>query len=917
MWRRRLSLFVAALFTLTASAEFEVDGIYYENVPGTSDEVYVWGIWQTYEGSTSMSIPSIIKVGEYTYKVTQVRGAFKGVTTIESVHLPSSIMVIDNQAFNGCANLSEINLPESLQRIGYGAFANCTSLHEIKLPSSLKSLGEYAFAGSGLREVVVPPSCTEIEQYIFQNCRQLERVVLPDTWTSIPYKTFEECYNLQSINLPSSLTRILDNAFGYCHALESIEIPNGVTVIYGEAFRNCIGLKSVSFPSSLTEIGAGAFSNCTALESVSIPSSVTTIGERAFWGCPLIKEVVLEDGESELRISDDTIVLWERETYDEDAIDSGTWHFLHYNWCNTTFPYVEKLYIGRPLTVDPFLVTATLTDITFGDQVLEIREVAFKCCETLQSVTLSSSIKSIGAEAFLSCHKLRNVVIPEGCTQIGERAFRESGCTNITLPQSLTKIGEEAFSYTGVSHIDIPPQIETIEEGTFQYSNLKSISLGNVITIKGEAFRGSKLRCLEIPVSVKTIEGLVFRDCPLENIKVNSLTPPDIDGYTFGDTSIPLYVPERAFDEYCATRYWKEFVNIRKTEDGIPVSSVTMTVPEIQLEIGKSRRLPYTVFPVYADNTALEWSSSNESAVTVNPNGEVTAVGVGESLISYATLDSTNLTGTINVKVAAQETLPVADGAITPGRYYLTTTRTAPGKYLGVDRAVLTRTNKPDESCCWIVEPQGDNMFHISNAATGKYLMSSDCSLTSAEPVDLYLFTGQAAYGISRENDPKSKLFLNAFKDTEFVTSWSYDAGSSWALVPDEGQVLEIAIKRQSDELRLGDVESMMAKVYPETAANPTLLYLSENPDVVTVDEDGMMTGLAEGYADIVVSAADGYGASAKYRVTVTAQTARPEIVSEINEPEVWYDLQGRRVATPQTRGLFISNGRKVLRTGR
>lgn len=915
MWRRRLSLFVAALFTLTASAEFEVDGIYYENVPGTSDEVYVWGIWQTYEGSTSMSIPSIIKVGEYTYKVTQVRGAFKGVTTIESVHLPSSIMVIDNQAFNGCANLSEINLPESLQRIGYGAFANCTSLHEIKLPSSLKSLGEYAFAGSGLREVVVPPSCTEIEQYIFQNCRQLERVVLPDTWTSIPYKTFEECYNLQSINLPSSLTRILDNAFGYCHALESIEIPNGVTVIYGEAFRNCIGLKSVSFPSSLTEIGAGAFSNCTALQSVSIPSSVTSIEYNAFGNCPLLKEVIFEDGESELFISDErTTIEIEEESIETGIINGST---------NSAFPYAETLYIGRPLQNCPFRYDKAIKEVTFGNNVTEIKEASFLGCEYLRTATLSSSIKTIGATAFQGCYRLTDVAIPEGAlTTIGEKAFYQTSSSNITLPESLTEIGAYAFyACSYLNHISLPPLIETIEEGTFQGSGLYSVDLGNVRSIGENAFKDSKLRSVELPTSVKIIGAGAFSDCGgLFDVKANSLTPPEIQASTFATGLITLYVPERAFDEYSATRYWKDCFEIKSSEEHIPVSVIFIFTRERELKCGETYQVPYGVYPDFASDKSLVWTSSNEASVIVDENGLLTAVAPGESVISFSTVDSPEgeeLSLSVNIKVAPRETLPVADGAITPGRYYLTTTRTAPGKYLGVDRAVLTRTNKPDESCCWIVEPQGDNMFHISNAATGKYLMSSDCSLTSAEPVDLYLFTGQAAYGISRENDPKSKLFLNAFKDTEFVTSWSYDAGSSWALVPDEGQVLEIAIKRQSDELRLGDVESMMAKVYPETAANPTLLYLSENPDVVTVDEDGMMTGLAEGYADIVVSAADGYGASAKYRVTVTAQTARPEIVSEINEPEVWYDLQGRRVATPQTRGLFISNGRKVLRTGR
>ncbi|GEM_PF-3287775 len=908
MWRRCLSLFVAALCSLYASAEFEVDGIFYEHVPGTSDEVYVWGNWQTYEGTTSMSIPSIIKNGAYTYRVTQISGAFKGVTTIESVHLPNTITHITNSAFHGCTNLKSINIPESLQYIGDRAFVNCVNIHEIDLPSSLKSLGEYAFAGSGLREIVIPPSCTEIDQYVFQNCRQLERVVLPDTWTRIPYKTFEECYNLKSINLPSSLTTIGSNAFGYCHALESIEIPDGVTVINSEAFRNCIRLKSVSFPSSLTEIQGSAFYYCTALESVSIPPSVTTIEGNAFGDCPLVKEVIFEDGVSELFVSDE-----EWSIKDEHGSNIYT---------NSVFPYAETLYIGRPLQNAPFSGDEVIKKVTFGNNVTEIKEAAFRYCENLQSVTLSQSVKTIGAEAFYQCYRLNDVVIPEGSiTTIGEKAFYRTLCSNITLPESLTEIGARAFYCCSFRFISLPPKVKTVEEETFAYSHLYSVDLGNVSTIGENAFKSSNLRSVELPASVKTIGAGAFADCGgLFDVKANSLTPPEIQASTFMAGLITLYVPERAFEEYSTTQYWKDFFEVKSSSEHIPVSVVFIFTGERELKCGEKYQVPYSVYPDFASDKTLVWTSSNEACVIVDENGLLTAVAPGESIISLSTADTAEGEGislSVNIKVAPQETLPVAEGAIKPGRYYLTTTRTASGKYLGVDRAVLTRTNKPDESCCWIVEPKGGNMFHISNASTGKYLMSADCSLTSAEPVDLYLFTGQAAYGICRENDPKSRLFLNAFKDTEFVTSWSYDAGSSWAIAPDEGQVMEIDIKRPTDELRLGDVESMMAKVYPETAANPALLYISENPDVVTVDDDGMITGIAEGFADIVISAADGYGALVKYRVKVTAPTARTEIESEINAPEVWYDLQGRRVATPQTRGLFISNGHKVLRTGR
>ena len=69
-----------------------------------------------------------------------------GMAGFSSVHLPSTLKVIDAQAFNNQSRLMNINFPEGLVSIGEQAFYNCGSLIKIDLPSSLQTIGAKAFS---------------------------------------------------------------------------------------------------------------------------------------------------------------------------------------------------------------------------------------------------------------------------------------------------------------------------------------------------------------------------------------------------------------------------------------------------------------------------------------------------------------------------------------------------------------------------------------------------------------------------------------------------------------------------------------------------------------------------------------------------------------------------------------------------
>lgn len=71
-------------------------------------------------------------------------GVFEGLSRIESVTLPESVTEIGEDAFNGCTNLSNIQLPTMLQTIEDRAFKD-TGLKNVDIPASVTNIGLGAF----------------------------------------------------------------------------------------------------------------------------------------------------------------------------------------------------------------------------------------------------------------------------------------------------------------------------------------------------------------------------------------------------------------------------------------------------------------------------------------------------------------------------------------------------------------------------------------------------------------------------------------------------------------------------------------------------------------------------------------------------------------------------------------------------
>ena len=84
------------------------------------------------------------------------------------------------------------------------------------------------------------------------------------------------------------------------------------------------------------------------------------------------------------------------------------------------------------------------------------------------------------------------------------------------------------------------------------------------------------------------------------------------------------------------------------------MASVSLSESTLALSVGATEALVATVSPSNADNKAKSWSSSDTTVATVDPLGNVTAVGAGTATITVRTTDG-NKTDTCAVTVTASD----------------------------------------------------------------------------------------------------------------------------------------------------------------------------------------------------------------------------------------------------------------------
>ncbi|MDZ8117803.1 Ig-like domain-containing protein [Pontiella sp. NLcol2] len=254
----------------------------------------------------------------------------------------------------------------------------------------------------------------------------------------------------------------------------------------------------------------------------------------------------------------------------------------------------------------------------------------------------------------------------------------------------------------------------------------------------------------------------------------------------------------------------------------IPVTGISVSPSARSIIEQRTDTVKATLSPADASDKRILWSSDNTAVATVDELGVITAVSAGSATIT-ATAQDGGYSDTAVITVNPFVPFGVAEVAVHPAARVIRAGETAP----------LTKTVYP------------------ANAATQTVSWSSDNP--SVATVDA------------------SGVVTAVAEGTALITATSTDGGltdTSIITVPPPIAVTEVELAPANRLIAVGDTVQLNETVLPSAAADPSVTWTSLNPAVATVSSSGLVTGVAGGSAQIVVTTVDG-GFSATNETTV------------------------------------------------
>lgn len=253
-------------------------------------------------------------------------------------------------------------------------------------------------------------------------------------------------------------------------------------------------------------------------------------------------------------------------------------------------------------------------------------------------------------------------------------------------------------------------------------------------------------------------------------------------------------------------------------------SSVNIRVAKTTLGIGEEVSIDATVSPANASDTYVTWSSSDTSVVSVY-DGEIVAKNYGTATITAETVNGKKSSVKITVKEIVAEKVIISGWSDT-NDYYIG------------DSFALAASVSPE---------------NVDNPAIG-WSSSNDKIATVSEDGNVKLISaGEVEIKATASNGVSAKVTVNV----------------------KEKQVEAVKIEDTEIEMLLGETYALNAIVTPDDATNPKVTWSVENPDVVSVSEDGSVKALACGETVITATSNN----SIKDSVTVKVSGIKAESI--------------------------------------
>lgn len=843
---------------------------------GTSD-VGIGEIWIQFYISDVCRIDKVSTGGSLggsgtLYKVysNALAGGFFNNKNLKRVILPRELPAIGMYMFNN-SNVENVVMSDSPSEIGGLAFAGC-ALKSISVPTSVTKIGNAAFQGSAISDITLPESCIEIGDCVFQDTK-LNHINLKHL-QFIGEDAFEGVPLTGTIDL-CNITNIPAGAFADTEVNEII-FSSALKTIGSSAFKNNLNLKAITLPEGLESVGSYAFNGCQSLSSIGLPESLVSIGEYAFpveWGLKQpAKNSIIYIGKVAYQLASNPTPVSEL-TFKEGtvAISSGL--------LNVARAESEKAAFVNG--IKKIVFPSSLRYIGNKD---DYDSYSFQEMKNLEEVILNDGLIQIGHYAFYNCEKLDIPYWPQSLEYIGYRAFCNTNVTTVTLGKNLKYAGGQSFAGCDALY-DLKLYSPNLINGSQYYWYENPWSEDESIGI----FNKTGLESVTIGASVEKVPGS-FLNGNLPNLRrliiEPSSTPLEIRQYAFYRFPLTIdnfprpikYVGQYALSECnftCELDLDKcKYFGDNAFEGSSGITSITFN-DDVEYLGDRAFYNVATLDSVYYNIPNIEKSFNGKSSIQpFYECSNLKSLVIGKDVEYIGQYEFSNLSALENITFESRDEKTRAEAVslqidnhafrFAPmSSLSLPNCRTAIGDYV-FGNCTNLREIRFSEG----LENIGKGAFYSSGvehidfpetfmAFTGENAFQSASKLNA-----LYFHTLQAPANLANAGLRQTGVVYVPQTAVE-----NYKQSTSNEVRPIS--ISSFSISKQEITMQENNSMKLTALISPQDNSGLQINWTTSNPDVASVDANGMVLAKKQGEATITASIAfmEGYVATCKVKV--------------------------------------------------
>ncbi len=345
-----------------------------------------------------------------------------------------------------------------------------------------------------------------------------------------------------------------------------------------------------------------------------------------------------------------------------------------------------------------------------------------------------------------------------------------------------------------------------------------------------------------------------------------------------------------------------------------PVTAVALDKEETTIFVGDKFTLGVVVSPTDANNKTVMWTSSDPSVATVSSTGVVTAMKSGEAVITVTTNDGGFKDSCTVTCLQKPTSVKLSESAVTvnTGKQHTLTWTVLPEDSFNkdvtwesddesiatVDNGVITAIN-PGKANITVKTVEGGITalceVTVHEPVQKIELDKADATLNKGEELQLSasIYPSNASnQNVTWQTSDETVatvsegLVTATGKGTAYITVTAQDGGLT--------AVCKLTVRQLPEEILFGEKQYSVATketlaltwtVLPENSNDKNVTFTSDNEEVATVDENGVVTGIKAGEALITAKATDG-GIEGSVKLTVIQKAESISVTA--SSTDIW-----------------------------